>query len=164
MPGQRKDSSLSGVEVRPGFHVLPPGTNLLKRLFCRYVLPGHRDPRKTKREDLSGLIAYFFTGGTPVPFKVRDVGPSGLYLYTDERWSVGTVLRLALTDVRLPSLENSLTVNARVMRWGKDGMGFKFVPYDAKMQDRDLSVGQDWVATTEKEIREFIDRIKGNAA
>lgn len=85
------------------------------------------DPRKGLREDLPGLIAYFFTGGSPVAQRVRDISMAGMYIITNESWYLGTVVRVTLTDRDHPTAERTLTVNAQAVRQGTDGVGLEFI-------------------------------------
>ena len=50
-----------------------------------------------------------------------------MYVFTEERWYLGTVIRVTLTDRRNPSAERSFTANAKVVRWGNDGVGLQFL-------------------------------------
>ncbi len=84
------------------------------------------DPRAS-REALPGLIAYYFTGGNPVAQEVRDISATGIYIITNERWYPGTVVRVTLTDRDHPTADRTLTVNAKAIRWGKDGVGLELV-------------------------------------
>lgn len=95
--------------------------------FTRLVLGDPVDPRRAAREPLPGLIAYFFTGGTPVAHAVRDISTTGVFIVTDERWYPGTVVRITLTDRHNPTVERSITVNAKAARWGSDGVGLEFL-------------------------------------
>ena len=85
------------------------------------------DPRKATRESLPGLIAYFFTGGTPKAHSVRDISTTGMFIITNARWYPGTVIRITLTDRHDPTVERSITVNAKAARWGSDGVGLEFL-------------------------------------
>jgi hypothetical protein len=85
------------------------------------------DPRTALREELPGLIAYFFTGGTPVAQEVRDISVTGIYILTNEGWYPGTVVRITLTDRDHPTPARTITVNAKAMRKGRDGVGLEFV-------------------------------------
>jgi hypothetical protein len=98
----------------------------------RWLNPEPALPRKAQRESLSGLAAYFWTGGAPIEHGVRDISPTGLYVLTDERWYPGTIVRLTLTDRRERTSERSITVSASVKRWGNDGVGLQFVLQDGK--------------------------------
>lgn len=98
-----------------------------KGWFAKLLSSEPEDPRVMLRECLPGLIAYYFTGGTPKPHAVRDISPTGMYIITEERWYPGTVVRVTLTDRHNPSTERSITVNAKAVRTGSDGVGFEFV-------------------------------------
>jgi len=93
----------------------------------RWLYPELRDPRSSARESLPGMVAYYFTGGLPKPQEVRNISTSGLYLVTAERWYKGTAVQLTLTDRVQSTIERSITVFAKVVRFGGDGVGFKFV-------------------------------------
>ena len=80
------------------------------------------------------MIAYYFTGGTPQPHAVRDISQTGMYIVTEERWYPGTVVRVTLTNRHNPTNERSITVNAKAVRAGSDGVGFEFV-----LEERDRS-------------------------
>jgi hypothetical protein len=95
--------------------------------FQRLLLGDSPEPRSARRAVIPGLIAYFFTGGTPTPHEVRDISTSGLYIVTSERLYIGTIVRLTLSDRHNPKTERSLTVNAKVTRWANDGVGFEFL-------------------------------------
>jgi hypothetical protein len=90
-------------------------------------LPDPPDPRRAPRVAIPRLVTYFFTGGTPKSNQVRDISESGIYVVTRERFYMGTIVRLTLTDRHNPSNEHSLTVNAKVVRCGKDGVGFEIL-------------------------------------
>jgi hypothetical protein len=103
----------------------PKGRNLLSRwLFADPV-----DPRKALRLPVPGLVAHFFTGGAPVPHAIRDVSATGLYVVTTERWYPGTVIRMTLSkpDTGQAPADRSITIQARSMRWGNDGVGLQFL-------------------------------------
>jgi|HubBroStandDraft_1064217.scaffolds.fasta_scaffold27616_4 hypothetical protein len=95
--------------------------------FQRLLLGDSPEPRSGPRVVISGLVAYFFTGGTPTPHEVSDISTSGIYIITSERWYIGTIVRLTLSDRHDAKTERSLTVNARVTRLGSDGVGFEFL-------------------------------------
>jgi CheY-like chemotaxis protein len=102
--------------------------NWLQRLWS----PDPPEPRQASRESFSGLSAHFWTGGTSVEYGVRDISQTGLYVVTDERWFLGTQVRMTVTDSRESNVENSITANTSVVRWGNDGVGLKFVMEDEK--------------------------------
>jgi hypothetical protein len=110
--------------------------------FTRLLFGDPVDPRKAPRETLPGLIAYFFTGGTPVGEPVREISATGMYLVTKERWYPGTVVRITLTDRHNPTTERSITVNAKAVRWGSDGVGLEFV-LEGKNRRKSKAIGRD---------------------
>jgi uncharacterized protein len=88
------------------------------------------DPRRATREAIPWLVAYFFTGGKPTAYTIRDVSATGMYVITEERWYPGTVIRVTLTDRRQPTRDRSFTINAKVVRPANDGVGLQFVLND----------------------------------
>jgi hypothetical protein len=95
----------------------------------KWLFPDPPDPRKASRQPVAGLVAHFFTGGAPQPHEVRDVSPTGLYVVTTERWYPGTLIRMTLTkpDIGQSPSDRSITIQARSVRWGNDGVGLEFV-------------------------------------
>jgi hypothetical protein len=95
----------------------------------RWLHPEPPEPRQASREPLAGLVAHFFTGGAPQAHEIRDVSATGLFVVTTERWYPGTLIRMTLSkpDVGQAPSERSITINARSVRWGNDGVGLEFV-------------------------------------
>jgi hypothetical protein len=108
----------------------------------RLLLGDPKEPRVAPRVALPELVAYFFTGGAPTPNQVRDISTSGLYIVTSERWYIGTLIRLTLCDRYQSSAARSLTVNAKVVRWGNDGVGLEFV-LDGDDWPKEVHLGPD---------------------
>ena len=96
----------------------------------RWLFPDPADPRrKAPRQPVAGLTAHFFTGGAPQAHEIRDISATGLYVITTERWYPGTLIRMTLSKPAAgqhPS-ERSITVHAKSVRWGNDGVGLEFV-------------------------------------
>ncbi len=99
--------------------------NWLQRLF-------YQDPRIEPRKPAPGLTASFWTVGMPQVVAIRDLNFTGMYAVTDERWYPGTTLRVTLTmaDGEQPKRSRSITLPAKVVRWGNDGVAFEFVLLD----------------------------------
>jgi hypothetical protein len=93
----------------------------------RVLLGDNRDPRSFPRLSPPELFAYFFTGGPPAAHPVRNISTSGLYIVTGERWYLGTIVQLTLTDRLRPKGAQSISLFAKVMRTGMDGVGLKFL-------------------------------------
>lgn len=96
--------------------------------------------RRSKRHPLPGLVAYYWTGGTPQAHKIGDISTTGFYLLTDERWVPETMIRMTLQrpSVKGENPEEAISVISKVVRWGPDGVGYEFVLTDAL----ELSVGK----------------------
>jgi uncharacterized protein len=124
----------------------------------RMLSPDPPEARKAPREALPGLNAFFFTGGAPQAHGVRDISPTGMYVFTQERWYPGTMVRMTLTDCTEPSLQRSITLNTTVVRCGEDGCGLKFVLDNGKRRQQPvdgISFGAD-----QAQIVEFLKRVK----
>jgi hypothetical protein len=87
------------------------------------------EQRRAVRLPMPGLVAYFFTGGSPRPHPIKDISVTGFYMQTDERWMPGTIVRVTLQMVESSGegRRETITVHSRVVRWGPDGGGFEFV-------------------------------------
>jgi hypothetical protein len=161
---QAQEGSSSG----PGVKAIKPRKSWLRRLFSSDALePDALEPdpprlRKALRESLPGLAAYFWTGSAPRPHGVRDISETGIYVFTDERWYLGTVIRMTLTDREEPTVEHAITVHARVVRWGNDGVGLQFVLRGVANPDAEeipLENGAD-----KTQLDQFLGRVRrGNA-
>jgi hypothetical protein len=114
------------------------------------------DPRNSSRESLPGLIAYFFTGGTPVGHPVRDISARGMFILTEERWYPGTVVRITLTDRHKPTVERSITVNAKVVRSSDEGVGVEFVLEETSSGSNDAKRMERANGMDPFEVEEFL--------
>jgi uncharacterized protein len=95
----------------------------------RWLFPNPAEPRRAGREPVAGLVAHFFTGGAPQAHDIRDISATGLYVVTTERWYPGTMIRMTLSkpDTGQALSERTITIQARAVRWGNDGVGLEFV-------------------------------------
>jgi hypothetical protein len=134
---------------------IKPAKSWLQRLLS----PDPPDQRKAPRESLPSLAAYFFTGGVPVAHGIRDISLTGMYIFTTERWYVGTVVRMTLTDTLEPTVERSITLNATVVRWGNDGVGLKFVLRNGKSRRQERAEGMANDAD-KMQIDRFLQRLR----
>jgi hypothetical protein len=91
----------------------------------RRIAPRKRWPHLEAIDTDANLVA---------PHTVRDISTTGLYLMTDERWPLGTRVKMSLQ--RTDGLDDAsmipTTVELRVSRWGADGVGLEFVTADAE--------------------------------
>jgi hypothetical protein len=106
---------------------------------------GDQDQRGLERECVPGLAAHFWTGGAPQVHSIRDISANGLYMVTDERWYLGTRVRITLTktDDKNERAPRSITVEAEVVRWGNDGVGLSFILQDSRNIRRGESLPLD---------------------
>lgn len=131
-----------------------------KSWLGRFLASEPADPRRASREAIPWLGAYFFTGGKPVAYAVRDISSSGLYVLTEERWYTGTVIRVTLTDGRHSTQDRSLTAHARVMRAGNDGVGLQFVLNEDKRSGKSPAIDNQVPGVDRDQIELFLQRIR----
>lgn len=82
-----------------------------------------------KRYSVPGLVAYYWTSGTPKACSIGNISSSGMYVLTDEPWLPGSVIPMTLqtTGASGHDTEDWLAVITRVVRSGPDGRGLAFV-------------------------------------
>jgi hypothetical protein len=86
-------------------------------------------PPRAERRSVDGLEAIHWTGSSPGLDIVKNISASGMYLVTRERWPEGEIhpIRLVYPELTDDSPENHVTINAKTVRWGEDGMGLSFI-------------------------------------
>jgi hypothetical protein len=87
------------------------------------------DRRKSDRVPAPALGVYYWTGAEPKQHQVRDISPTGLYVVTDERWYIGTLVTMTLQKIDVPAdkEERSIAVQSKAVRHGEDGVGLQFI-------------------------------------
>jgi hypothetical protein len=100
----------------------PRNESLFKRVL-RKIFP---DQRKHERIAVPPLIGYLGTMRGSRPFEVGDVSMGGFSLTTEERWEPGTEMPVTLkrTNLAAEEHEDGFTVQATVVRWTGEGVGF----------------------------------------
>jgi hypothetical protein len=90
--------------------------------------------RTAQRRRWPHLEALDVEDNSVAPFAVRDISTTGLYLITNERWPLGTRVRMSVQ--RTDGLDDAsmipTTLELRVSRWGADGVGLEFITADAE--------------------------------
>jgi uncharacterized membrane protein (UPF0127 family) len=88
-----------------------------------------QERRKMWRQMWPRLVAYDWNGANLVVHGIRDASATGLYLLTEKRWPLGSLVTMTLqrADVWVENAELSITVQLKVIRWGVDGVGLAFV-------------------------------------
>jgi hypothetical protein len=64
-----------------------------------------RAPRSTKPE----VLVHYWDGSAPEGRHLRDISESGAYIYTPERWYIGTIIRIILQGYQTVMLEDGTT-------------------------------------------------------
>lgn len=86
------------------------------------------DRRRAYRRYVPGMVAHYFTGGAPKPHEVADISMTGFYVLTQDRWMPGTMIQMTLQKpCAKGERKQSITVLARVVRRGSDGVAGEFV-------------------------------------
>ncbi|MGA2169781.1 MAG: PilZ domain-containing protein [Terracidiphilus sp.] len=144
--------------VEPASKTNTPPRNWLERWLFPDPPDQDRNQRQAPRELASGLVAHFWTGGVPRAHTIRDVSATGLYVMTEERWYPDTLVRMTLTmaDGGEQPAERSISVHARAVRWGNDGVGLEFVLQEPRKLRRGQTSQAD--GADSKQLEEFLQR------
>ena len=88
-----------------------------------------KDRRLTARTECSAFITYYWTGGRPRPFRIRDISEGGAFIESGEGWGVGTVLYLLLepSDGNGHRPKDRFGLWAQIVRFEADGIGVEFI-------------------------------------
>lgn len=89
----------------------------------------HRERRRMRRQMWPRLVAYDWNGANLVVHGIRDASATGLYLLTEKRWPLESLVTMTLQKAGSgdENSELNITVQLKVIRWGKDGVGLEFV-------------------------------------
>lgn len=97
----------------------------LKSLFEKF---SSQERQRSERRPVHGFTAYHWTDSAPKQDEIGDISSTGVYLLTEERWLPGT--QVSLTLQRKGPLEKRserrVTLQAKAVRWGNDGVGLSF--------------------------------------
>jgi uncharacterized protein len=161
-PAEEKSAALVEARVepanaQPAEKIQESGRAKPQRSWLQRLLaPEPPDARRTARQAIPGLSAYFFTGGAPVAHGVRDISLTGMYVFTNERWYPGTMVRMTISTSSERSTEHSITLNTTVVRSGDDGVGLRFVLSNRRQRPID----EMSYAVDPAQIEEFLLRVK----
>jgi hypothetical protein len=156
--GPRSEQPYEMDLVEPGMNDAKPPKTWLERWWS----PDPRkapDLRKSSRDELPGLAAYYWTGAAPKAHSIRDISSTGLYVVTEERWYPGTLIVMTLQngDGGEEHVERSISVHSRAVRWGNDGVGLQFIlPGDTDPALKNSPVH----AADRKELELFLERLR----
>lgn len=84
--------------------------------------------RKSPRRKIAGLHAHYWDGGAPQAHGIVEISGTGLYVATDERWYVGTLVTMTLQIANADESDRDrcITVRGKVVRAGADGVALAF--------------------------------------
>ncbi len=131
--------------------------SLLKRLL-RMMFP---DQRKQQRITGPDLVGYLGRARASRPYGVSDVSLGGLFLVTQEGWLPGTEMPITLqrTNLAPDADEDCFTVQATVVRWADEGVGFSILLDEQEsvaLQGNPLHAR--WASREEMQL--FLNRLK----
>jgi Flp pilus assembly protein TadG len=100
----------------------------------RWLFPKESEEwRSAPRQPTPEVVVYYWDGSPPVGHALRDVSETGAYIYTPERWYVGTIIRIvlqrpagAVQEEGPIAAQASACIAARVIRHGSDGVAVDF--------------------------------------
>ncbi len=103
-----------------------PFSNLLNLVWKEQGRLSKREPRYPD----PGISVCYWDGGVPVARQLKNISVKGAYLYTPDRWYIGTIMKLALqkkSESAESYNESALQVSGKVIRHGPDGLGVRFI-------------------------------------
>jgi hypothetical protein len=149
------DASGKQAGQKPKGHTTSHAKNPLVTRFLRWLYP---EQRKKERRFVP-LFAYFGTVCSSQPYEVGDISAVGFYMITPERWLPGSPFPVTLqrTDADLTEQDGSISVQARVVRSGSNGVGFEFVLEDSQNTPAGSMPG---CAATQEDMDRFLRAIQ----
>lgn len=119
------------------------GRSALKKM-ARWLLQEDTEARSATRRSSPELVVHYWDGSAPEGRHLRDISESGAYIYTAERWYVGTIVRIILQGYQTRTRVDGSTgpaastcIPARVVRHADDGVAVEFIFRD-KDEERAL--------------------------
>jgi hypothetical protein len=84
------------------------------------------------------MAVYYWTGEHAKAYRVRDIGSTGLFVETEDRWGPGTSLHVHLVEGPAPAETRApkVSVLAEVVRSSPDGMAMMFLFENPKERRR----------------------------
>ena len=90
--------------------------------------------RMAPRQAHPPILVYYWDGSTPQKHQMRDCSLLGAFVKTEERWYIGTLVRLTLvleggaySDLPEAPESESISMFAKAVRHDADGVGVEFV-------------------------------------
>lgn len=102
----------------------------------QWLLHENEEPTRAPRKNGPEIVVHYWDGSAPEGRFLRDISQTGAYIYTPERWYLGTIIRLILqSPSHKPAAagpdgviapQASICIPAQVVRHGEDGVGVEF--------------------------------------
>jgi len=100
----------------------------------KWLLHEDKEPRRASRSAEPEVVVYYWDGSAPEGRHIRDISESGAFIYTPERWYLGTIVRIILQGYHMARQADgtmaptaSTCIPARVVRHESDGVAVEFV-------------------------------------
>jgi len=110
------------------------------------------------------LVVYYWTGSAPAAKEIRDISSTGLFVLTEDRWLLGTLIMITLQSANTSNDEavRSITLLARVVRHEEDGIALNFVTPNSNLSRQEKD--QLDVLTVQRELDEFMASVSSNVS
>jgi PilZ domain len=88
------------------------------------------DSERADRRPGGSFAAYYWSDGALRQDAVKDISATGVYILTNERWPLGSIVALTLQNAGPleTTPERRITTRAKVVRSAEDGLGLAFLP------------------------------------
>ncbi len=86
--------------------------------------------KRAPRHTLPGMVACYWDGTGTSVHQVKDIGPSGAFVYAKESWGVGAIVVFTLHatgECQDAGGPDSISLPCRIARHGPDGVGIRFM-------------------------------------
>jgi Flp pilus assembly protein TadG len=107
-----------------------------------WLVQESEEPRRAPRSREPEVVVHYWDGSVPEARQIRDMSETGAYIYTPERWYLGTIIRLTLQGYQTIVREDgakvpvaSITIRAQVVRHGSDGAAVEFAFLNKEEQE-----------------------------
>ncbi len=113
----------------------------LKELFTKVRFSERRGDRRSPAGELNVSVGM---GPEQKQLRIKDISPTGIYVFTEDRWEPGTSVQVTLHGHTVAGESPRLYVRlqARSVRLGEDGVGLRF--------EQDPSDGDAWASAVAK--------------
>jgi hypothetical protein len=139
-----------------------PSVHAKDTLFTRFLRWLYPEQRKTSRHTFPPIVSYLGALRTAPPYKVADICISGFYMFTPERWLLGTEMPVTLQriDSEGQKRDETITLLSRVVRCGPDGVGFSFALGECENDDSASGESDSGPWASRADLVKFLEGLK----